>query len=269
MGLGHQLPGLPAAPMPTPGGNNSSTLYGLLANRPAASGANWGLLYYASDTSTLYVSWQGTWVTVVSYVAPQITVYTAGAGNTYTTPAGCKYLIVELVGGGGGGAGSGTGATNGTAGADSTFGLSFLTAGGGGLGSASSATQVSGGISTGGEVNIAGGNATGAVGVANSKGGDGGVSHFGGNGFGGGVGSGGNNASANSGSGGGGGGCSSTLNAGGGGAAGGYCRKLITSPLASYSAVVGTGGSNGAAGTGGANGGLGSAGIVIVTAFFQ
>lgn len=41
--------------------------------------------------------------------APTVTTYTSGSG-TYTTPAGVKYIVVELVGGGGGGGGGSSGA---------------------------------------------------------------------------------------------------------------------------------------------------------------
>jgi hypothetical protein len=51
-----------------------------------------------------------------------------------------------------------------------------------------------------------------------------------------------------------------------GGGAGGYVEKLITSPAATYTYTVGTGGAGGAAGT--LAGGNGAAGIIIVDEFY-
>lgn len=202
------------------------------------------------------------------FASPQVTVQTTGSG-TYTTPTGAKFLQVELVGGGGGGAGSGTAAGNGGVGVASTFGSSLLTANGGGAGSASVSTPVTGGTATGGDVNLVGGSSSGANGSTSSYGGMGGSSFFGGAGPGGQSATAGVAASTNSGSGGGGAGDNVTANTGGGGSAGGYCRKLIASPSATYAYVVGTGGAAGTAGTGGTAGGAGAAGIIIITAYFQ
>ena len=95
-----------------------------------------------------------------SYTAPTIQTFTTGSG-TYTTPAGVKYLVVELVGGGGGGSGSGTGAPGaGGAGGNTTFGSSFLTANGGNGASVDVALGNTGG--TGGTASIG----VGATGLA-------------------------------------------------------------------------------------------------------
>lgn len=220
-------------------------------------GNNTGGTANAADLSVAQVA--------AMFSAPQVSVFTSGSG-TYTTPTNAKYLIVEMVGGGGGGSGSGTSPGAGTAGTASTFGSSFLTAGGG----QASGGAGAGGTCTGGDINQTGGSGGNSSGLANNPGGFGGISFFGASanflGTGGGVGS---NAPVNSGSGGGGAGDGSTPNSGAGGGAGGYLRKLVASPLASYSYTVGAAGSGGAAGTGGFAGGNGAAGQIIVTAYFQ
>src|ERR1035437_7431301 len=48
-------------------------------------------------------------------------VFTAGSG-TYTTPTGCRQIIIRVLAGGGGGSGGGATGTNGGDGVDSTFG---------------------------------------------------------------------------------------------------------------------------------------------------
>ena len=54
-----------------------------------------------------------------------------------------------------------------------------------------------------------------------------------------------------------------------GGTSGGYVRKLIASPSATYSYAVGAGGAGTAGGGGGDGaGGAGAAGIIIVTEFY-
>lgn len=217
-----------------------------------------------------------------TYTAPTIQKFTSGSG-TYTTPAGVKYITIEMVGGGGGGGGStsanngGTGGTGGT----TTFGTSLLTCTGG-----------AGGTGTTQGVGGAGGTATlnsPAVGVAFDGargspaqegqgvltayyflGGDGAQSPFGGAGPGyvnaNGVGY---SAATNTGSGGGGAGPALGGIAGKGGGAGAYIRAFISSPSASYSYAVGAAGTAGVAGTSGSAGGAGAAGIIIVTEYYQ
>jgi len=217
-----------------------------------------------------------------TYTAPTIQKFTSGSG-TYTTPAGVKYITIEMVGGGGGGGGStssnngGTGGTGGT----TTFGTSLLTCTGGAGGTGT--TQSAGG---------AGGTATlnsPAVGIAFDgargspaqesqgvltniyfMGGDGAQSPFGGAGPGyvnaNGVGY---SAATNTGSGGGGAGMGLGGIAGKGGGAGAYIRAVISSPSASYSYAVGAAGTAGAAGTSGSAGGAGAAGIIVVTEYYQ
>lgn len=193
--------------------------------------------------------------------APQRTVYTSGSA-TYTTPAGTKWLEVEVQGGGGGGSAGqpGGGGGNGSA---SSFGS--ITANG--------ATASTGGTASGGDINLTGGNggtfSNAANGTTWASGSQGAFSFFGGAGTGN-YGSAGGNAQPNTGAGGGGGGTNTAAAAtgGAGGGAGGYCRKLITSPLASYAVTVGTGGTGGTGSGAGLAGGTGAAGIVIVTAYF-
>lgn len=190
-------------------------------------------------------------------------VFTSGSG-TYTTPAGCKYIEVELVGAGGGGQGSGTTPGSGGTGGDTTF--STLT-GSGGVGNSSSAAD--GGAASGGNVNIPGGSGDGQIsGVGQFQGGHGGSSFFGGGGGGGAPGTAGKTGATNSGGGGGGAANNTVGAAGGGGGAGGYARKIIATPAATYSYAVGAAGTAGTAGTSGTAGGAGAAGIIIVTEYY-
>jgi hypothetical protein len=200
-------------------------------------------------------------LTAARRTLPTTQVFTSGSG-TYTTPANCLWIEVEMVGGGGGGAGSGT--TPGAAGdgGDTTF--STLTAAKGVK--ATGATAGTGGAASGGYLNLAGASGGAGSGATLSPGGMGGASPFGGAGHFGQVGAGpGGTARANSGSGGGGGGVNATVNGGGGGGAGGYVRAIINTPAGSYSYAVGAAGTAGTAGTSGAAGGAGAAGIIIVT----
>lgn len=76
---------------------------GTLAARPAfnAAGHRAGEWYYATDTGVLYFNTGAAWVQITSK-APTITYITAT--GTYTTPTGCRAIIVECTGGGGGAA---------------------------------------------------------------------------------------------------------------------------------------------------------------------
>jgi hypothetical protein len=123
-------------------------------------------------------------------------------------------------------------------------------------------------FATGGDVNI-----TGAIGGSSVQQSSGTVGNSGGSGFfGGGVGPGGDGQasptpSANSGSGGSSAGTSSSAVPGGGGSAGGYVRKIISAPSATYSYAVGAGGAAGTSSIG-AGSSAGAAGIIIVTEFY-
>lgn len=216
-------------------------------------------------------------VTSIQQRPPKITRYTSGTG-THTTTPGTTYIRVLAVGGGGGGGSSGTAAWGAaTAGGNTTFGTSLITANGGTQGTQS-------GISAGGTASVGAG-AIGTVidgasgGGASYSGtasvlfqtGHGGVSCLGGGGSLAGYDTVGNDARANSGSGGGGGGMKSAIAAlygGAGGGAGGCVDAIIESPSASYSYNVGTGGSHGSAGTNGFAGGNGAAGYIEVIEYF-
>lgn len=195
--------------------------------------------------------------------APTVTTYTSGSG-TYTTPAGVKFLVVEMVGGGGGGAGSGAGAGNGSNGGNTTFGTA--TAYGGNAGLPSGGT---GGGASGGTINLQGG--MGGFGGGNSvPGALGGSSYFAGGGAGGNNAAGNaSNAPANTGAGGGGAGGSATVQGAYAGGAGGYVQWVISSPSATYSYGVAAGGAGGAAGTSGGVGGSGAAGIIIIYEYYE
>jgi len=192
--------------------------------------------------------------------------FLSGSG-TYTTPSNVKYLLVRMIGGGGGGAGSGTTPGNGGAGGNTTFGSSFLTAIGGNGATASAGGT--GSTPTGGDLNFVGATGQNGSGVNNTAGGNGGISFFGGAGWGGSPGAGaGVAATANSGSGGGGGGVNLTPNGGGGGGAGGYLEKIVTAPNATYAYAIGAAGTAGTTGTSGAAGAAGAVGLLIVDEFY-
>lgn len=191
--------------------------------------------------------------------APQVLT----SGTSYTTPAGCTSIYVELVGGGGAGgsmvnttnsrSGAGGGAGGyaakyftvtastaytyavGAAGGNTTFtvGATTVTANAGSAGGTSSNTSYAaiggaGGTATNGDINVTGG--TGISGGISSgtglnfAGGNGGASYFGGGGIGGTPGSGAGGNGTAYGSGGGGG---STTNVGGNGSGGSGAQGVI------------------------------------------
>lgn len=227
-----------------------------------------------------YVKWNtsGGQFTYATEVLPTIQTFTSGSG-TYTTPAGVKYIVVQMCGGGGGGGASSTGTpTAGGSGGNTTFGSSFLTANGG-TAPAASAGGVAGGL--GGSFTL---NAP-AIGVGfnggdggsgaylsgttgDNAGSSGGSNPFGGSPTGGAANVAGKAGYANTGAGGSGGGIGATGTAtvGPGGGAGGYIYAIINTPNSTYPYSVGVGGT---AGTGYTNGGAGAAGIIIVTEYYQ
>lgn len=210
--------------------------------------------------------------------APTITKYTSGSG-TYTTPAGVKFLVVEMVGGGGGGSAASTGTpTNGTSGGNTTFGSSLLTAYGGaapvggtgavsgGLGGSFTINSPASGQGFNGGDGGAGAYLSGTTG--DNAGGSGGSNPFGGSPTGGKSNTAGTAGYANTGAGGSGGGigATGTATAGAGGGAGGYIYAVINNPSATYSYSVGAGGNGG---TGYTNGGAGAAGIIIIYEYYE
>lgn len=213
----------------------------------------------------------------ILYTSPTVQRFTSGSG-TYTTPANVKYIRVKMVGGGAGGVGSGTAAgTAPTAGNNSTFGSSLLTANGGGIGSFASGAGGAGGSVTVNSpavsvVAVTGGDGGNQFGGSSQlyAGGDGGNTYFTGSGKGGHGNAAGSNGKTNSGGGGGGGGISGvgTSYSGPGGGAGGYIEAIITGPSSTYSYAVGSGGNAGGAGSSGQAGGAGAAGIIIVEEYY-
>lgn len=200
---------------------------------------------------------------------PQRTVLLSGTG-VYTTPVGATWIDVEMVGGGGGGSSGLLSTPNaGITGGNTTFGALAANGGSGGF-----SGSAAGGTASGGDINLQGGVGSGSGNLADgttfASGSGGGNSFFGGAG-GGFYNAAGSIASANTGSGGGGGGTNVANLAGGGygGSSGGYCRKLITAPAATYNYAVGAGGAGGAVIGNNYAGGAGAAGMIIVTAYFQ
>jgi len=202
---------------------------------------------------------------------PTITKYTSGSG-THTTSANVLYFKVRQVGGGGGGGGSGlTGGTGGTGG-NTTFGTSLLTANGG-TGGAFNAQGANGGSATVNSpalsvLDIAGGSggaaeqartfAYGGAGGSNPISGVAPMSN-GSTGLSGKLGGGGAGAGAGA----------TAITTGGGAGAGGYIEALISSPSATYSYAVGSGGAGGTAGTSGFAGGAGGNGYIEITEFYN
>ena len=205
--------------------------------------------------------------------ARTIQVFTSGSG-TYTKPAGCVSIRVEMVGaGGGGGSGGSAGHVTGSTGGDTTFGTSIASGGSGGAYASASGTGGAGGGVTAGTIignaiagarggvsaNIAMSYMVSASGASTplSGGGGGGANAAGGAG------------SANSGAGGGGGANDATSgNAGHGGGAGGYISGLIAAPSATYSYSIGAAGAGGTAGANGYAGGNGGSGVIVVEEFY-
>lgn len=242
------------------------------------SGTAGQVAYYASSTNAV----SGEPLSSLCKT-PTIQKFTSGSG-TYTTPAGVLYIEVEMVGGGGGGSGSGTAAgTASTDGGNTTFGTTLLAANGGAHGVngfVGSSVAAGGTASLGsGPIGLAlqGGSGSGYGYDAGNvtvyqAGGAGGASALGGNGGGGyqqGIGG---SGVTNTGGGGGGGGDVTSVTpsvAGSGGGAGGYVKAVITSPSATYSYTVGTGGTAGGAGTNGFAGGAGGSGVIIVWEYYQ
>jgi len=190
-----------------------------------------------------------------------------GSTTTYTTPANVLWIEIQLSGGGGGGGAGGSGGNNGANGTATTFNGTTYSAGGGTAGLGATAAGGAGGAVSGGYLNIvgqAGGNG-GVSGSTAAPGGYGGSSCLPG---GGGIGTGGAGAGAGTaGTGGGGGGGTATIAtqvSGGGGGGGGCVKAIINSPSATYSYVVGPGGSGGTIGTGSQAGASGAVGNITI-----
>lgn len=210
-----------------------------------------------------------------------ITFSAAVAQATYTKPAAALWLRVKIIAGGGGGYSSGRAATvAGSNGTPSYFGappIKVLP----GLG----ATGISGGVNTSTANSLGGFSGTvvrGAAGCSGSVSGvtaSGATSYTGGNGGGSLFGGGGagtestGSAAICRGSGGGGAGFTgdgtNSYTTGGGGGAGSYIEAVISSPAATYTYAIGTGGAGGTLGTGGFAAGAGLGGYLEVTEYYQ
>ncbi|GLH77491.1 hypothetical protein SSBR45G_23990 [Bradyrhizobium sp. SSBR45G] len=202
------------------------------------------------------------------------TVIASGSG-TYTIKAGCRALLVRMVGAGGGGGGGGTGPSGGTGGGGTATVFGSLTAAGGAGGGGAGNAWQSGGAASGGDINIQGGYSMPAPGAGGTssvyQGAPGGGSMLGFGGAGGWPGqSGGPGTGYGTGGGGGGSANTSAGTGGAGGSGAGGLDKLIVSPAASYSYSVGTAGAGGAAGggTAAAAGGPGGSGIIIIDEYY-
>lgn len=184
---------------------------------------------------------------------------TSGTGDTTITFSAFRKPIaldVQVQAGGGGGRGTNGTPGDGGNGGNSTF--DTMTAGGGRGGLGPQNSSGNGGTATGGDVNIVGGKA-GISGAASEMGGFGGGSVLG---FGGPSAGGSGIAATGFGGGGGAGIYFGGINSGGG-TGGGYCRKMIANPSATYAYVVGAAGAAGAGSTW--SGGAGTIGTIIVT----
>lgn len=245
---------------------------------------------YTNNTFTFTVSTtvaSGLVLTAVGTGAPEAfgtLTKSGGTGDTTITFYAMRaplYFQVKMAGAGGGGAGSSTAVAangnSGTAGGDTTFGLS--TAGGGALAAGNSAgSTVAGGTATLGTgmtglaLNGSRGGGSSNTGVAIAMpGGEGGDTPY----LNGAGKSGGNtnaiNAVANSGGGGGGGSAAggAAFITGGGGGSGSFIDGMIAAPAASYPYAVGAKGTKGTAGSSGLDGSDGADGIIEVIEHYQ
>lgn len=180
--------------------------------------------------------------------------------STYTTPANCKAILVQEVGGGGGGGAVATnaGATGGTTSFNS---ITAIGGSGGGISGTNGGAGGTGGTGTAyrqaGQRGFAGGNTTlGAGGGGSSLMGFGAGSSTQTT----------TGLSANANTGGGGGGGNSSNNSGSGGGGGEYAEFYISGPAATYSYSIGAGAAGGVAGT--QAGGVGGSGVIKVTEYY-
>lgn len=189
-----------------------------------------------------------------------------GGNATYSKPSNLRYLVVEVIGGGGGGYDGTISVSAGGNGGTSSFGSHCSATGG--QGGQTGLTPASGGLGLSGNVNLQGGHAKGHSGGFHgenwSMGGD--ISPFGYGGMAVNIASGRNYSRAPTGFGAGGGGrLSQQAVASAAGAAGGYSKKfLLASQVnATESIVIGAGGSTPTGGLSSA----GAGGLVIVTEY--
>lgn len=234
----------------------------------------------AIGTNTQVLTSNGTtasWQTPLTSKAPTVQKFTSGSG-TYTLPTSPSplYIRVIMCASGASGGGGGSTPTGGNAGNNSTFGTSLLSCTGGSAvpNGVTGPGGAGGGFSLGSAIGygVIGGTGdsqqnAGATG-AGQAGGIGGANPFGGAGAGSNGAVAGGAGVANSGAGGGGGG-GTVGNVGAGGGAGGYLNALLTSPLSTYSYVVGASVAGGAAGTSGGAGGASGSGFIYVEEYYS
>jgi hypothetical protein len=233
-----------------------------------ASTTKHGFLKKLDNTATHYMDGTGAWSTPAGSASATTFQYlTSGSSATYTTPANCRAIRVKMVGAGGGAGAAVT--NNGSAGGDTIFNSVHAKAGGGGLAGGGGFTGGAGGTGGTGTANLRldGGDGSPGMnlGLTHQVGASGGNSAFGG-GAGGVPNPGAGNAGKANTGGGGGGGTEGTHGSGGGGGAGEYVELYISSPAASYTYTIGSGGAGGAAG--GDAGGNGGSGLIIVEEFY-
>lgn len=220
----------------------------------------------AGDSIMTAVSGASSQMSWKEWRPPSVTRYMASGSQLYTVPSGVRYLEVEMVGGGGGGGPAANVSIGAIGGTSAIIGVATATGGGGGDWGVTGAT---GGVarvnasatvlnltSTDGGYGNPGEN---ILLVDYGVGGNGGSSYYGGAGAGGGATANGISGVTTSGSGGGGAGVGGPGKSGAGGGAGAFVKLLITSPSATYPAVVGGGG----AGASGA--GSGGSGRIVFT----
>lgn len=197
---------------------------------------------------------------------------TITVAGTYNRPANCKYIKVKMAGGGGGGGNGGTVSVAATAGTNTTFGSSLLTANGGSAGASNTVGAAGGSVTINSPaISIAaitgGSGASSSTSTTNAQaGGIGGINPFGGAGIPGYGPTAGSASVANTGAGGSGGGNNNNVQSGSGGGAGGYIEAIINNPSTSYSYSIGSGGNGG---TGTIAGGNGATGIIIIEEYYQ
>lgn len=209
--------------------------------------------------------WDGTrWVISIATTRQYLL---SGTGATYTTPAGCRSIIIKMIGGGGGGGAAitNTGSTGGT----TTFNSINAVGGSGGVpaGTVGRAGGIGGTGGTGSASQRFAGSAGGNGSATTTGGGNGGSGIFGaGAGLGGPAATAQNGVAAAANTGAGGGGAVTAGNAAGGGGAGEYVEIVITAPAATYTYTVGAVGAGGTAGTNA--GGNGGTGMIIVEEYY-
>lgn len=230
----------------------------------------------------LYSNGANAWIRICLNQIPFVqSVQTATNNLALTIPLGSLYAEFWLVGGGAGGAGSGTSPGAAGAGGQSCIGTNAsactsptFVANGGAAGATSSGSAASGGTATGCQDNLTGGIGGYSISATGATGGMGGASSRGGQGPGANAATGpgaqpGLVAQAGSGSGGGGASNGTVANSGGGGAAGGTCHGYIFAPFSNLFATIGAAGAAGTAGTSGAAGGIGGSGSLLIVWHFN